>query len=50
MGALAVLEPPVAVDGFPVHLAWHSRREGDAGVRHVAATMREVVGAPGLMR
>jgi DNA-binding transcriptional LysR family regulator len=35
LGDLAVLEPPVAVDGFPVHLAWHRRREGDAGVRHV---------------
>ena len=42
---LTVLEPPVAVEGFPVHLAWHRRREGDAGVRHVAATLREVVGA-----
>ena len=42
---LAVLESPVAVEGFSVHLAWHRRREGDAGVRHVAATLREVAGA-----
>jgi DNA-binding transcriptional LysR family regulator len=42
---LAVLEPPVAVDGFPVHLAWHRRREADSAVRHVAATLREAVAA-----
>ncbi|MBB5695833.1 LysR family transcriptional regulator [Muricoccus pecuniae] len=42
-GDLVLLEPPVAVEGFPVHLAWHRRREDDAGVRHVAGTVREVV-------
>jgi len=42
---LVVLEPPVAVEGFPVHLAWHRRREGDPAVRHVAATLRAVARA-----
>ncbi len=43
---LSVLEPPVAVDGFPIHLAWHRRREGDPAVRHVAATLQAVARAP----
>lgn len=34
--ALAVFEPPIPVDGFPLHLAWHQRRQGDRGLRHVA--------------
>ncbi|MDP3418678.1 LysR family transcriptional regulator [Falsiroseomonas sp.] len=42
---LAVLQPPVAVEGFPIHLALHRRREGDAAVRHVAATLRSVARA-----
>jgi DNA-binding transcriptional LysR family regulator len=41
---LAIFEPPIAVEGFPVHLAWHRRREGDSGVRHVAATLKKVAG------
>ena len=44
-GDIAVLAPPIAVEGFPIHLAWHRRREGDAGVRHVAATIREALRA-----
>lgn len=39
----AVFEPPVAVEGFPLHLAWHSRRDRDAGVRHVAAVVRALL-------
>lgn len=42
---LTVLEPPVVVEGFPVHLAWHRRREGDPAVRHVAATLQAVARA-----
>lgn len=39
----AVYPPPLPVEGFPLHLAWHRRREGDAGVRHVAALLRDVL-------
>ncbi|WP_348529847.1 LysR substrate-binding domain-containing protein [Pseudomonas sp. Pc102] len=35
-GDLAVLPPPIPVSGFPLHLAWHRRREKDAALRHVA--------------
>jgi DNA-binding transcriptional LysR family regulator len=37
---LVVFEPPVAVEGFPLHLAWHMRRDRDPGVRHIAALIR----------
>ena len=40
---LAVFEPPVALDGFPVHLAWHRRRRDDAALQHVARLIAEVV-------
>jgi len=33
---LLAFEPPVGVSGFPLHLAWHRRRTGDAGLQHVA--------------
>jgi DNA-binding transcriptional LysR family regulator len=39
----AVFPPPLPVEGFPLHLAWHRRRDGDAGVRHVAALLREAL-------
>lgn len=39
----AVFEPPVAVDGFPLHLAWHGRRDGDVAVQHVAAIIAELL-------
>lgn len=41
-GDFAVFRPPVAVDGFPLHLAWHVRRDRDPGVQHVAALVRQV--------
>lgn len=40
---LVVFPPPVAVDGFRLDLAWHSRRDRDAVVRHVAAEMAEAL-------
>lgn len=43
--ALVVLDPPVAVEGFPIHLAWHRRREDDPAVRHVAETLQAVARA-----
>lgn len=35
-----VFEPPLPVEGFPLHLAWHMRRDGDIGVQHVAQILR----------
>lgn len=37
--SLAILAPPVALEGFPLHLAWHERRRGDAAVQHVATLL-----------
>ncbi len=31
----AVFEPPIPVDGFPLHIAWHERKAGDRALRHV---------------
>lgn len=36
----AVRSPPIAVEGFPLHLAWHARRDKDMGVQHVANFVR----------
>ncbi|WP_095588857.1 LysR family transcriptional regulator [Actibacterium ureilyticum] len=35
--------PPIAVDGFPLHLAWHRRRSQDPGIRHVAELVRSAM-------
>ncbi|WP_200963889.1 hypothetical protein [Acidovorax sp. Root219] len=40
---LAVFEPPIAVEGFALHLAWHARRQQDAGVRLVAGVVGELL-------
>lgn len=32
----AVFDPPLAVEGFALHLAWHKRRAQDVAVQHVA--------------
>jgi DNA-binding transcriptional LysR family regulator len=39
----AIFAPPVPVEGFPLHLAWHKRRDGDRGVQHVAGILRELL-------
>jgi len=31
----AIRPPPLPVEGFPLHLAWHDRRDGDPLVAHV---------------
>ncbi len=36
----ALFEPPIEVEGFPLHLAWHARRDRDPGVQHVADIIR----------
>ncbi|NKE47845.1 LysR family transcriptional regulator [Roseomonas frigidaquae] len=35
--------PPIPVPGFPLHLAWHARRDRDLAVRHVAALVQAVL-------
>ncbi|MGX9963419.1 LysR family transcriptional regulator [Roseomonas sp. F4] len=35
------LPPPMPVEGFGLHLAWHRRRRGDAGLQHVAGLLRQ---------
>lgn len=41
---LIAIEPPIPVEGFPLHLAWHRRRNGDPGVRHAAALVEALIG------
>lgn len=43
--AFAVFPPPIAVEGFPVHLSWHKRHDYDEGVQHVAGIVRTVLAA-----
>lgn len=38
--SLAIFEPPISVPGFSLHLAWHTRRDGDMVVKHVLETLR----------
>jgi DNA-binding transcriptional LysR family regulator len=33
----AVFEPPIAVEGFALHMAWHERRDDDLAVQHVVS-------------
>lgn len=40
---LTVLEPPIPVEGFPLHMAWHSRRGHDMGLQHVIGIMRDLL-------
>ena len=43
---LAVFEPPIAVEGFAMHIAWHARSDDDIAVGHVAQALRhELLGA-----
>lgn len=44
-GRFAVFQPPVAVEGFPLHLAWHVRRDSDVAVGHVAGLVRSLFAA-----
>lgn len=42
---LIAIPPPIAVEGFPLHSAWHKRRAGDPAVQHVARLVEELVTA-----
>lgn len=39
---LVLHRPPVPVDGFPLHIAWHARQTRDTAVQHVAEVIRAV--------
>lgn len=39
---LMIHPPPIKVDGFPLHLAWHNRQSEDPGLRHVRDLIRDV--------
>ena len=38
-GGIISFPPPIPVSGFPLHLAWHTRRAKDAALQHVAAIL-----------
>lgn len=42
-GRFHVAPPPIPVRGFPLHLAWHRRRDKDRAVRHVADELRRIL-------
>lgn len=39
----ALLAPPIPVEGFALHLAWHVRRNKDAAVQHVASIVKSLL-------
>ena len=39
---LLFFPPPIPVEGFPLHLAWHRRRAHDPAIVHVAGLVREL--------
>jgi DNA-binding transcriptional LysR family regulator len=39
---LIFFPPPIPVEGFPLHLAWHRRRAHDPAILHVAGLVREL--------
>jgi DNA-binding transcriptional LysR family regulator len=41
--SLAFLAPPIPVEGFPLHLAWHRRRANDIALQHVAGFLSELL-------
>lgn len=41
---LVRVPPPLAVDAFPLHLAWHQRNVNDLGICHVAGLIRLILG------
>jgi DNA-binding transcriptional LysR family regulator len=43
--AFHVFAPPIPVEGLPLHLARHMRRDSDMAVQHVAALLRSLLAA-----
>src|SRR5690606_37427676 len=51
--SLAAFTPPIPVAGFPLHIAWHKRRQEDRGVQYVVEQlvrimMEKKIGSTGL--
>ncbi|TAJ30383.1 LysR family transcriptional regulator [Bosea sp. (in: a-proteobacteria)] len=44
-GEIVAYEPPITVEGFPLHSAWHKRRAADPAVQHVARLIEALVAA-----
>lgn len=42
-GRFALLVPPIQIEGFPLHMAWHTRRGHDIGLQHVIEIVRELL-------
>lgn len=42
---LVVFPPPIPVEGFPLHVGWHVRHDGDLAVRHVADVIARLLAA-----
>lgn len=40
---LITFPPPLPISGFPIHLAWHTRRAQDRGLRYVASLIASLV-------
>ena len=40
--AFVTFEPPIAIEGFPLHLAWHHRLHEDRAVQHVAGLIESI--------
>lgn len=40
--AFVSFDPPLPVEGFPLHIAWHRRFDADAAVQHVCGLIREL--------
>jgi len=41
---LVTLDPPIPIEGFTLHLAWHARHDGDMAVKHVAQAIQAALG------
>ncbi|GLO79879.1 hypothetical protein MACH23_33000 [Sulfitobacter pontiacus] len=41
---IVTFDPPIPVDGFPLHLAWHRRNGRDTAILHVAAVLERIFG------
>lgn len=39
MSALVAFTPPIPIAGFPLHVAWHRRRQEDRGLQHVISLL-----------
>jgi DNA-binding transcriptional LysR family regulator len=37
-----VRDPPIAVEGFPVHMGWHRRHDAEPAIQHVSQLIAEL--------